>query len=180
LRNLLLGTILTLLSSASFGQALPSTPDEEAAHSIMPGFPTLEEAAIAGFKAVAQHPNALHYEWGGIIVKAANGFIALPANTSFEGSHVHIQGYELPPGVQVATYHTHPCLQEFLTEYFSPADLTDAVFFHAVVFMGDFCKGLAHEFIPGDKPDAEPVGGNGMYLTKGRIIGKFTTEHPAL
>jgi hypothetical protein len=145
--------------------------------SVIPGFDTIEEAATDGLKSIAAHPNSRYYEWGGIIVKTSTGkFLALPPNTSYEGSHVHISDYELPPGAVVGWYHTHPCLAEFLVEYFSPADLIEPIFFHRASFIGDFCTGKVHEFKPGDKPDAErPNGGegHGVYLTKGRILGTF-------
>lgn len=155
-----------LLSFTALGNDLPS---------VTPGFPTLEEAAIDGFKQVAANPSSRHYEWGGMLIHMADGkYLALPANTNYEGSHVHISDYNLPPGAVIAFYHTHPCLAEFYAEWFSPADLTDAIFFHRPVFMGDFCTGNVHEFKVGDKPDVEALAGpHSMYTTKGRIIGQF-------
>jgi hypothetical protein len=110
-------------------------------------------------------------------VKGGQGFVALPPNTNFEGGHVHINDYSAPPGIVVASYHTHPCKEEFFSSYFSPADMSDPIFFHHIAFMGDFCTGLIHEFVPGDNPDVDQVEGDGPWLSKGRIVGSFTTVH---
>jgi hypothetical protein len=147
-------------------------------------FDTLEEAAIAAFKVIAAKPSALYYEWGGVIVKSPAGkFSAEKANTSLGGDHVQIQSDNFfTNSTIVASYHTHPCLPEHFVEYFSPQDLFEPIFFHLTVFMGDFCTGTVHEFKPGDKPDFEHPYDHGhkgeeIFLTKGTIVGTFTTGH---
>lgn len=145
-----------------------------------PLFDTIEQAATAGLKAIAIKPTAPFYEWGGKIVQTPGGkFAALPANTSFEGSAVSIRGGF--PGMNTVTvgdYHTHPCLPGYYVEYFSSEDMVGSIFYHRVLFMGDFCTGNVHEFKVGDKPDVEhPNPDVSFYLSKGRIIGKFTTPH---
>lgn len=147
-----------------------------------PEFDTVEEAAIAGFKAIAAKPTAPFYEWGGIIVQAKNGkFSALPANTSFSGDSVgiHVSGFGLN-STPVAGYHTHPCIPEHDVEYFSAEDLLGPLFYHMAAFMGDFCTGNVHEFKVGDKQDVEHPendAGQTAFLTKGRIVGQFTAPH---
>ena len=169
--------MLSIGAVSSAQQPLTITPLDPPAPSIVPGFPTIEAAAIAGLKSIAAHPNSVWYEWGGLIVKTHNGFMPLPPNTQFEGSHVHIEDYSLPPGAVVGSYHNHPCKTEFFSSYFSPSDLMEPIFFHKTVFMGDFCSGLVHEFKPGDKIDVEQVEPDSPWLTKGRIIGTFTSAH---
>lgn len=144
---------------------------DDVAHSVMPGYPTMEEAAIEGLKAVTLKPNASWYEWGGMIIKAANGYLALPASTNYSASQVHIDGV---PGDIVGSYHTHVCNPHFAHEFFSPQDLMDPIFFHKVAFMGDMCTGLVHRFRPGEKPDVAQAGGGGPYSSMGWIVGKFT------
>jgi hypothetical protein len=149
---------------------------------VPPGYDTLTEAAFEAFKAVAAKPTSIYYEWGGIIVQLKSGkYAPLPAVTTFEGDHVSISG----PGMfgkVVATYHTHPCVPEHYSEFFSPPDLSSAIFEHMTVFMGDLCTGHIHEFKPGDKPDVEAADHDDLppFLTKGRIIGQFTTPHSLL
>ena len=149
-----------------------------------PGYDTIEKAVLVGFEAIAAKPSSQYYEWGGLIVKNAKGkFIALDANTSFGGDHVNIRDPSfLLQGTVVGSYHTHPCIPGHFIEYFSPADLMEPLFFHLTAFMGDFCTGTVHEFLPGDKPDVEHPTDHGhtggdFFLTKGRIIGQFTTPH---
>lgn len=144
-----------------------------------PEFDTAEAAAIAGFKVIAAKPNALFYEWGGQIAQFADGkFSALPANTSYSGDSVYIHSSTFGLNAKiVGAYHTHPCLPEHDVEFFSAPDLEQALYFKRLVFMGDFCTGTVHEFKPGDNPATEATGSPGLFLTKGRIIGQFTTTH---
>lgn len=144
-----------------------------------PEFDTAELAAVAGFKAVAAKPTATVYEWGGVVVKFPDGkFSALTANTDYSGDSVGIRGNAFGLNAEVVgTYHTHPCLPQHDVEFFSPQDLQEAIYFHKLVFMGDFCSGNVHEFVPGDKPDTDKAHDADMYLTKGRIIGQFTAPH---
>lgn len=145
-------------------------------------YDTVEQAAIAGLKAVAVEPTSSYYEWGGVIVKTSRGkFIALTANTNFQGDSVRIHSgdFILPGMTIVSSYHTHPCIPEHYVQFFSPSDLIEPLFSRRIVFMGDLCTGNVHEFKPGDKTDAEhPLADEEtLWLTKGRIIGKFTTPH---
>lgn len=143
-------------------------------------YKTMEDAAIAGLKAIAAEPTSSYWEFGGTIVQIKEGgYLVLPANTSMSGDSVGIASEEMAGffGKEVATFHTHPCVPGHYVQYFSPDDLVHAIFFHQVVFMGDLCTGNVHEFKPGDKPDAEnPAAGDNrnIWLTKGRIVGTFT------
>lgn len=150
-----------------------------------PVFNTLEEAAIAGLKSIADKPTGAYYEWGGELIRTSTGkYMALPANTGFAGDHVNIgdSKYERL-GRKVGSYHNHPCLSHHYVEYFSTDDMEEPIYYRRIAFMGDFCTGNVHEFKPGDKPGAEAVGydrGEGLHLSKGRIIGVFTTPHAEL
>jgi hypothetical protein len=145
-------------------------------------YDTVEAAAIAGLKEIADLHGGV-YEWGGMIGKTSDGkFVHSSPNTNYEGDHVRIEN-DMDQDV-VASYHTHPCLPFHDVEYFSPPDLMEVLFTRAPeTFMGDFCSGNVHEFKYGDKPDAEhPRRADGapqdqIYLTKGRIVGQFTTPH---
>jgi hypothetical protein len=145
-------------------------------------FTTPELAAIDGLRVIALKPTSQYYEWGGLVAKMPNAkFVALPPSTDLSGDSVSIRSknstsFGLNAEV-VGTYHTHPCVQEHDVEFFSPPDLQEAIYWHKLVFMGDFCTGGVHEFVPGDKPDAEPAHDRGLFLTKGRIIGAFTAPH---
>jgi hypothetical protein len=145
-----------------------------------PKFDTMEEAAIAALKNIVDKaPVALQgYEWGGVIGKTEAGkYVYSQPDTDYQGDNVHLAGGLPPDAVNVAGYHTHPCLPEHEVEYFSPEDLIPVLFSRKpATFMGDYCTGNVHEFKEGDKPDAVKVLGQ-VYLTKGRIIGQFTTPH---
>lgn len=147
-------------------------------HATVAGYRTIEEAALDGLQKIALKPTANFYEWGGAIVKTTNGYVALSPRTDYAAQHVHIDD---EAGDVVGSYHTHVCHKSFTHEFFSPADMSDPIFFHRTIFMGDFCTGLAHVFKPGDKPDVERSGGaDSPWLSAGHIIGKFTTPHDAL
>jgi hypothetical protein len=153
------------------------SPDD-VAHSVQPGYKTIEEAAIEGLKAIALKPSANWYEWGGMIIKTATGYLALPANTSFAAQHVHIEDQS---DNVVGSYHTHVCNARFAHEFFSPADLSEPIFFHRIVFMGDLCTGLVHRFKPGERPDDAQIvaDDDAPWSSRGWIVGKFTTPHQA-
>jgi len=152
------------------------------------GYPTIEAAAIAGLQSIAAKPTSSYYEWGGnLAVDPKTGqYFYHEANTSYGGDHVRIDDDEFSLLDDVGAYHTHPCVPEHDVEYFSPADMMDSIFEHKFAFMGDFCTGNVHEFKPGDKPDVEHAarpdgkGFSPLYLTKGRIIGKFADPRPML
>ncbi len=151
---------------------LANAPADIPAHSIMPGYVTIDEAATAGLTAIMQKPGAIWYEGGGNIIRAGNGYVPLAPNTSFAAQHVHIDD---APGLIVATFHTHVCKARFAHEYFSPADMSDSIFSHITSYMGDVCTGLVHKFTKTDKPDEQRD--NGPWVSQGTIIGKFTTPH---
>lgn len=140
-------------------------------------FRTIEEAALDGLKTIAEKPLSYYYEWGGEIIKTQNGtYSATTPNTSLFADHVQIRDVESDDIEVVATYHSHPCMPGYYTEYFSYPDLIEPVFFHKTAFMGDLCSGKAHEFKYGDLPGAEHPRGHDeqrIYLTQGRIIGRF-------
>jgi hypothetical protein len=136
-------------------------------------YKTQDEAAIAAFKQIAEKRTSV-YEWGGLIGRNAKGEYAFSAPvTDFEGDHVELLG-GLPPDFEhVADYHTHPCIADHMVEYFSPPDLFGVLFARReATYMGDWCTGSVHLFKRGDKPDVDAIIG-GIWLTKGRIIGKF-------
>jgi hypothetical protein len=140
-----------------------------------PKFDTAELAAIAALKQIADHHGG-YYEWGGMIAKTQDGKYAFTApSTDYEGDNVTIRR-DLPPDMEVVGgYHTHPCLPQHDVEFFSPEDLMAVIWGHQPMeFMGDFCTGNVHQFKLGDQPDT--VATHGIWLTKGRIIGKFTTS----
>lgn len=156
---------------------------EELGRPDIPVFDTPEAAAMDGFKQVIARPLAPVYEFGGQIVRTAGGkYAALKPRTDFSGDSVRIDegtGFieDMMGIVQVGSYHTHPCIAKHLSAYFSPPDLYEAIYQRRLVFMGDLCTGYVHEFKPGDKPDVDEVD-DGLWLSKGRILGKFTTAHP--
>lgn len=149
------------------------------------GLATPEDAATLGLKLIAQKATSAYYEWGGAIGRdpVTGEFYLSPPVTSMHGDHVNLEkaidsipdGYEL-----VGSYHTHPCIPGHQTQVFSPGDLNGSIFNHETGFMGDFCTGLIHEFMPGDKPDVERIKEADLWLTQGRILGSFTTPRPTL
>ena len=145
-----------------------------------PKYDTPEAAAIAALKQIAQKPSSAVYEWGGIIGKTEDGkYIVAEPMTDWEGDHVTIMHGGLPPNASMfAAYHTHPCIPEHDVEFFSPDDLMAVLFEkRPMAFLGDLCTGNVHEFKYGDRPDVTEVEGH-VWLTKGRIIGKFSAPQP--
>lgn len=175
-------TAIFIAPAGELIQCQPAAPepaaDAEPAHSILPGFPTIEEAAIDGLKSISQKSTANYYEWGGTIIKAANGYVPVVMGTNYAAQHVHID--DVPGAETVGTFHTHVCNSRFAHEYFSPADLGEPYFQHRSTFMGDMCTGLVHRAKSGEKLDVEQINGDGPWSTTGTIVGRFTTEHSAL
>ena len=138
---------------------------------------TKEDAAIASLKQIAQRNNSTYYEWGGVIGMLEEGkYIASVPTTDFSGDSVMIHRAGLGGIEIVAQYHTHPCIANHDVEFFSPEDLESVIYGHdAAAFMGDFCSGNVHEYIHGDDPAATDT--DGIRLTRGRIIGQFTSPH---
>lgn len=148
------------------------------------GFPSMIEAARAALAQIAMKPSSYYYEWGGgIAVNAKTGeFFYSPATTMKAGNTTRILSDPYLPEeyAVVATYHTHPCLYGLIVNFFSDGDLHNAVFGHEIVFMGDLCAGIMHEFVPGDKPDVEKVPHTDIWSSKGRLLGKFAEPRSVL
>lgn len=141
-----------------------------------PVFATVQEAAIQGIKQayVCSH----FYECAGVIAINPDGkYVAGPVHTSYAGDGVTDRdgvpmGYKL-----VASYHTHPCLPDsHHVGYFSNTDTVDYYDNHITGFMGDLCTGEVHEFDIDTMKPGETQVEDGVWLTKGKIIGKIAVD----
>ena len=134
-------------------------------------FESLHDAAISAAGRLEEC--SLYYECSGSIALDSKGkFVVGPVRTDYASDHVAITSFGMPPDWTLAGgIHSHPCLPDHAPEFFSPEDMIGAITTRSVMFMVDLCTGEVHEFIPGEtKPDEEEAD-DGMWLTRGRIIG---------
>ncbi|HEV2178377.1 MAG TPA: hypothetical protein VGU20_30885 [Stellaceae bacterium] len=112
------------------------------------GYSTPREAAVAALTAAARVP---YYEFGNVVVRLVNGrYDFVTPHTLLAGNQSRIN---LDPdaysGVQiVATYHTHPCIKGYLSDHFSPPDLSTTRAVGKPAYIADLCTGDVHVFDP--------------------------------
>lgn len=127
------------------------------------------------------------YEYGGVIVKAKQGFaLSVPA-TQHHGMDVSFsvdpENYDYPI---VATYHVHPCLTNAYPAVFSPQDLAGARETKLPGYVLDECTGAVHYWAPGDGymsvDDMLKMGislymlAQGVQVSAGAIIGTIKVD----
>jgi hypothetical protein len=118
----------------------------------------VEAAIYALSRAYNDHPH--YYEYGGVIVKMANGKFNASAPTT-EGNATHIDINEDPEKYDghypvVSDYHTHPCIEGYVPGVFSAQDLISMREYQRGGYILDECTGDVHYWKPGDaydKPD---------------------------
>lgn len=128
-----------------------------------------------------------YYEYGGVIVKAPQGYeISLPT-TQRHGMDVEFdtdpETYEYPI---VASYHVHPCLKNATPSVFSPQDLAGSRATKLPGYVLDECTGELHYWAPGDgylglddllKLGVTPYAlMHGVQLSPGKIVGKIVVD----
>lgn len=148
-------------------------------------FPSADAAAL--YVVTKIYERSHYYEYGGVIVKGAKGFmISLPA-TQHHGMDVNFE--EDPEAFDspiVATYHVHPCLRNAFPSVFSPQDLEGSRVTKTPGYVLDECTGDLHYWAPGDgyldmdgllKLGVNPMAlMHGVQLSPGRIVGKIAVD----
>lgn len=143
-----------------------------------PGYESLEEAAAHAVEAA--------YELTGNDAESASVLYQNNSNHKYyyavpnTNGHVDfviayrnvpVEGYTI-----VGDVHTHPCVSDGYSQYFSDTDLQGITRVGNVGFIGDMCNGNIHEFDP--KKDKVNVVVEGISISEGRIVGHFTVSHP--
>jgi hypothetical protein len=127
-----------------------------------------------------------YYEYGGVILKAPRGYVAVRPSTQRHGTDVTFdedpESYDFPI---VATYHVHPCLKNVFPSVFSPQDLANARIANHPAYVLDECSGALHYWAPGDsymnaddllKLGLGPVALMGVQLSAGKIVGHIIVD----
>ncbi len=148
-------------------------------------FPTTDAAALYVVGVV--YDRSHYYEYGGLILKAPKGYIAVSPSTQHHGMDVHFdedpESYDYPI---VASYHVHPCLKSAIPSVFSPQDLAGARATHTPAYVLDECTGKLHYWAPGDgylsEDDMLKLGIPpsallfGLQVAAGRIVGQIVVD----
>jgi hypothetical protein len=143
------------------------TPEEE--NPKLHTFDTLREAVL--YDATRLEDCSHVYECAGLIARAANGqFVTGPVWSSNFSDHVEMRN-RVPYGwTLAATIHSHPCVPDHWTAFFSPQDMMNALVTRTISYMVDLCSGDVHEFIP-DVTKVDETLVEDIYLTGGNIVG---------
>jgi hypothetical protein len=157
-----------LLASAAIAAVLHEGPKH---------FSSADEVAIAVLTvAYERHPH--YYEYGGVIVKTPSGFNASAPVTIGHADNMQIdedpESYDGNYPV-VADYHTHPCVNGYSPEVFSPADLHSAREVGRGSYILDECTGDVRYWAPGDAYAPDTV----AQIAYGRVVGHITVDGKA-
>jgi hypothetical protein len=152
-------------------------------------FRTADEAAIYVVGKIYERSH--YYEFGGVILKAPQGYvISLPA-TQHHGMDVEFdsdpESFEFPV---VASYHVHPCFRNAFPSVFSPQDLSGSRIEKLPGYVLDECSGDVHYWAPGDgylsedallKLGVSPAAlRQGVQLSPGKVVGRIVVDGAVL
>jgi hypothetical protein len=112
----------------------------------------LQATAVRALRWAFYAPNGYRWEFSGILTTRAGQLVYSP----FPRTLKLVDAAEMDVGKQLVSgdtllglYHTHPCKPgTYFSQYFSPADLISAFFWHVPTFILDECTGKVHEFDP--------------------------------
>ena len=152
----------------------------------------LETTAIHALKYINKIDDAKKWEYGGIIVlyKGQYQYSMFPVtNKNVAAVTVDVTRLLLPGATLKGLYHTHPCSNDYYSQYFSQQDLVSPYYFGVPTFILDECTGDVHEFDPKiDKVhdtgrDIRVITIEGIsqwiHLPSGRIIGNIFRHRPS-
>lgn len=160
--------------------ARPATPGDKVQY-----FKTQDAAAIYVVGKIYEKSH--YYEYGGVILKAPQGYAVSLPQTQHHGMDVNFsedpESYDFPI---VATYHVHPCLKNAYSSLFSPPDLSSTRTTNHPGYVLDECTGAVHYWAPGDgyldgdamlKLGVNPIQlMMGVQLSPGKIVGKIVVD----
>lgn len=152
-------------------------------------FKTPDEAAL--YVVTKIYERSHYYEYGGVIVKAPEGYALSLPTTQHHGMDVSFEedpeSFDYPI---VATYHVHPCLKNAFPSVFSPQDLAGSRVTKTAGYVLDECTGALHYWAPGDgyldmdgllKLGVNPMAlMHGVQLSPGKIVGTIVVDGTVL
>lgn len=167
MKNLFREVLLVLLVCFSLSAAADLSIAERLA--ALPRYETLHEAAI--YAAARTEKCSRYYECAAVIAQDPAGkFVVGGMHTDYQSDSVETPTHVLRGWTLAADIHSHPCVPEHYTEYFSANDIIASITSRTTSYMVDFCTGDVHEFIPGTtKPDEVQV--EDRWLTGGVVVG---------
>jgi hypothetical protein len=132
---------------------------------------TMDSAAVYGLYKSIHLSN--EYEYGGYIFKNGSSYRISEPITTHDPGNLVLRGRRQPDGsVAAAMYHTHPCVEGYIHEYFSIQDIAVAIYTETPTYILDGCKGDVYKFDPNvDMPDDSNK--QGFILTSGRLVGRL-------
>jgi hypothetical protein len=112
----------------------------------------LQETAVRALRWAFYAPNGYRWEFSGILVIRDGQLTYSPFPSTLklvDAVGMDVEKQRLSGDTLVGLYHTHPCKPDaYFSQYFSPADLISAFFYHVPTFILDECTGKVHEFDP--------------------------------
>jgi hypothetical protein len=112
----------------------------------------LQEMATRALRWAFYTPNGYRWEFSGILVTHDGRLGYSPVLRTLklvDAVEMDVEKQRVKGDTLVGLYHTHPCKPDvYFSQYFSPADLISAFFWHVPAFILDECTGKVHEFDP--------------------------------
>jgi hypothetical protein len=112
----------------------------------------LQEMATRALRWAFYAPNGYRWEFSGILVTREGQLTYSPFPSTLklvDAVEMDVEKQRVSGDTLVGLYHTHPCKPgAYFSQYFSPADLISAFFWHVPTFILDECTGKVHEFDP--------------------------------
>jgi len=154
---------------------IPDTSDDTPMKLDPRVFASFNEAAVAAIQTAYDSSNVYEHA-GGIIETPEFKFQITVPVTSYSGDQVEVGTFKKKRYVQVADYHTHPCLPyTHFVKWLSPEDTDHDDGTTAV--LGNMCTGEVTKWTPGFDPVgnyiAKNIEGDPVALTTGQLIGKI-------
>jgi hypothetical protein len=112
----------------------------------------LQAMAVRALRWAFYAPNGYRWEFSGILVTREGQLSYSPFPRTLkmvDAAEMDVEKQRVSGDTLVGLYHTHPCKPDaYFSQYFSPADLISAFFWHVPTFILDECTGQVHEFDP--------------------------------
>src|SRR5262249_613179 len=105
----------------------------------------LQAMAVRALRWAFYAPNGYRWEFSGILVTRDGelGYSQFPRTLKLvDAAEMDVEKQRVSGETLVGLYHTHPCKPDaYFSQYFSPADLISAFFWHVPTFILDECTG---------------------------------------
>jgi proteasome lid subunit RPN8/RPN11 len=154
----------------------------------------LQAMAVKALRWAFYAPNGYRWEFSGILATKDGqlGYSHSPSTLKMvDAASMDVEKHRTAGDTLLGLYHTHPCKPDaYFSQYFSPADLISAFFWHVPTFILDECTGNVHEFDPVQDRAADSgivvrmLMRDGkkrwIRLPAGRIVGNIGDQGPDL